>query len=173
MTEALCRNLESFTAIIALLAATVATSASSTPVLDPAYGAVLQGAAADKLLSQCSRPAPEHVEGQWVPSSDQLHDLEMRLPQALEEALAKRKGNNAEASHIARQYAGFIAAGRKIIYVNAFTQRETEPPFPGRDPADWRHDAMIVCDGGAVFFGVEYDPETHTFSHFAFNGSMG
>ena len=28
----------------------------------------------------------------------------------------------------------------------------------------------MVCDGGPAFFGVEYDPKTKTFTHFAFNG---
>ena len=161
-----------FALALLALAAAVATSASAAPVLDPAYGTVLQEAEANKLLSQCSRIAPERVEGQWQPSPEQLRELEARLPSALGEALSKRAQNRAEARHIARQYAGFVVAGRKSVYVNAFPQSETEPPAPGVKPWDWRRKALIVCDGGAMFFGVEYDPEKKTFSHFAFNGGF-
>jgi hypothetical protein len=41
---------------------------------------------------------------------------------------------------------------------------------PGFRHFDWRRQIVAVCDGGPQFFGVEYDPDTKTFSHFEFNG---
>jgi hypothetical protein len=35
---------------------------------------------------------------------------------------------------------------------------------------DWPSEPVVVCDGGPAFFGVEYDPEKKTFTHFEFNG---
>ena len=30
-----------------------------------------------------------------------------------------------------------------------------------------------VCDGGPVFFGAEYDTNSKTITHWAFNGPLG
>jgi hypothetical protein len=73
---------------------------------------------------------------------------------------------------VVRQYAGFISSGRKIIYVNALPRRDTESQMPDEPPEDWKHKALVMCDGGPQFFGVEYDPQTKAFSNFAFNGVL-
>lgn len=62
-----------------------------------------------------------------------------------------------------RQYAGIVRGGRRFIY-GSFAPVETAP----RDPLT-PHD---VCDGGASFFGVEYEPASGTFTHVAFNGAV-
>jgi len=36
--------------------------------------------------------------------------------------------------------------------------------------SDWRTQAVQICDGGPITFGVEYDPGSGQFSNFAFNG---
>lgn len=67
-----------------------------------------------------------------------------------------------------RQIAGYIVGGRRIIYVNGIDEvliRERPNPM-----FDWRRDPVMICDGGAITFGVEYDPATRQFSNFAFNG---
>ena len=38
--------------------------------------------------------------------------------------------------------------------------------------ADWRTAPISICDGGALAFGVEYDPATGAFANFAFNGAL-
>lgn len=147
----------------------VALSASA---LDPSLGAVLAPPEARRLLHQCSRAAPQGVTGDWAPSTADIRELEARLPKALDEALGKHRAGGARAPVVARQYAGFVIGRRRIVYVNGFTKEETEPPFPGAPAFDWRRKAMSVCDGGPVFFGVEYDPATGTFANFAFNGAI-
>ncbi|HEX2593923.1 MAG TPA: hypothetical protein VHL34_20655, partial [Rhizomicrobium sp.] len=72
-----------------------------------------------------------------------------------------------------RQYTGFVLSGKKVIYVNALLKRSVEnPSLPQEYWSDWRHHADVVCDGGDLFFGVEYDPAAKTFARFAFNGSL-
>ena len=62
-----------------------------------------------------------------------------------------------------RQYAGFLRKKTKFIYVNA-GKKDSSPPAA---------QAMIVCDGGADFFGFEYNLAAQTFSDFLFNGMGG
>jgi hypothetical protein len=150
-----------------LMAAAVMTPALALPPLDPKDGAILPEAKAKDLLNQCSRGVPGPVERTWAPSATQIAELEARLPEALDNVLAKRGEHQNRSRDFLRQYGGFIVGGRKIIYVNAFPRflGETKRPLP-----DWHSEAKGVCDGGPAFFGVEYDPATKTFSHFQFNG---
>jgi hypothetical protein len=163
--------------------------------LDARDGVVLPPSEARKLLHQCSRESPGKVDADWTPAPIQIRDLEARLPEALTSALQRRAeiGRKALAampaaqrtvrerraqldyrpSSFVRQYAGFVIAGRRVIYVNALPKISVENPnLPPVFQEDWRHVADIVCDGGIAFFGVEYDPATRRFDHFAFNGSV-
>jgi hypothetical protein len=157
-----------------------AVSAASLPSLDPKYGVLLPPARAGNLLKQCSRDVPANITGVWRPSSEQIHDLESRLPAALMAEWPNhiRTDLNASSTYnrdIARQYAGFLIGGKQIIYVNAFPLSIVDFDGTNLSPAakvDWHRDAIMVCDGGDRFWGVEYDPSTKTFSHFSFNGAI-
>jgi hypothetical protein len=63
-----------------------------------------------------------------------------------------------------RQYLGVVRGGRSFIYVNLFRL--------GKPSDDWRSHAVVVCDGGPNFFGVEYDLSAGRFHHIGFNGSV-
>jgi hypothetical protein len=135
-------------ATLMLLAAT----AQAAPALDPTAGAIFSPAQAKQLLHQCSRSVPSATDF-WQPH--------------------RRADSNAPSQPVfnfGRQYAGLIVGGRKIVYVNVFPNDMTD--FDGKKPVryDWKSKPVIVCDGGDNFFGIEYDPETKTFSHFEFNG---
>lgn len=66
---------------------------------------------------------------------------------------------------------GFVRADRKLIYLNvfpaSFLESEKEVCQEIREveakefcePDHWRHAAILVCDGGDDFWGLEYDPE--------------
>jgi hypothetical protein len=158
-----------------LTAAAVMTPALALPPLNPKDGAIFPEAKAKDLLNQCSRGAPGPVERTWAPSPVQIGELEARLPDALDNVLAKRGEYQNRSRDFLRQYGGFVVGGRKIIYVNAFPRGliDEERGFFAqrkRSLPDWHRDARGVCDGGPAFFGVEYDPVTKTFSHFEFNG---
>jgi len=147
----------------------LAMPASALPPLDPKDGAVFPEAKARDLLHQCSRGVPGPVEGTWTPSAAQIAQLEARLPEALDNALAKRGEHPSRSREFWRQYGGFIVGGHKIIYVNAFPpliiEHEKRRPQP-----EWHVQVEGVCDGGPDFFGVEFDPAINKFSHFEFNG---
>jgi hypothetical protein len=121
------------------------------------YGVILKGQQAKGLLRQCSRATPEKVTAQWTPSKDQIEQLETKLPAFKQ----KLKRPAAALTNFYRQYAGFIAGGRKIIYVSL---------FPKRVPFDWRTQVVLGCDGGESFWGVEFEVDTAQFVNAAFNG---
>jgi hypothetical protein len=121
-----------------------------------AYGVILKGQQAKDLLRQCSRATPEKVTAQWTPSKTQIDQLESKFP-AFKRTLKRPK---AQLSSFYRYYAGFIAGGRKIIYVDLF-------PKPS---LAWRSQGMMVCDGGEQYWGVEFEVKTGEFVNVALSG---
>lgn len=135
-------------------------TAQAAPSLNwQAYGVILKGQQAKALLRQCSRATPEKVSAQWTPSKNQIDQLETKLS-TYQKTL---KTLNRLRSSFYRQYAGFIAGGRKIVYVNL---------FPKEPDSYWRSRAVVVCDGGEQFWGVEFEVETGQFVNAAFNGRL-
>jgi hypothetical protein len=63
-----------------------------------------------------------------------------------------------------RQYVGINVDGKPLIYINAFKR--------GSEPATWRAEPVVWCDGGANFWGAVYDPARQAFSDLAFNGPI-
>jgi hypothetical protein len=55
-----------------------------------------------------------------------------------------------------------------LIYVNGFSP-VVAPEFIG-GTHDWHHHPVFVDDGGSDFFHVTYNPSTHRFTDFEFNG---
>ena len=141
-----------FTLLLAFTAQVAASSSWQT------YGVIFTGTQAKDLIHQCSRITPEKVTAQRKPSSDQIAELEAKLPD-FKRAL---KRPSAQLSSFYRQYAGFIAGGRKIVYVNLFP-KDIDP--------QWRTRAVGVCDGGESFWGVEFEVDTGKFVNAAFNGN--
>jgi hypothetical protein len=143
-----------------------------------AEGVVLPPTEASKLATQCSRTSPGPVQGTWTPTSAQLHDLESALPAFFRTEAYNRRGflkmpnmTPEDADRLlekyVRQYAGFVIGGKKIIYVNAITRWGISD-----SPGEWRTKAVQICDGGAITFGVEFDPGARKFRHFSFNGQI-
>jgi hypothetical protein len=150
----------------------------------PADAAVLPGSAVGQMLHQCSRSAPAPGETTWQPSANDIASLEVALPAALAASDLARiearlradpnlgspnAGDPAWATapqgwH--RQYVGLVRGGRRFVYGNFFPRDDARP-------YDWRAQPVLICDGGPVFFGVEYDVEARRFTHIAFNGSLG
>lgn len=127
---------------------------------------ILTGEAAETLVQPCGRPAPGPIEGMWTPTEADID--------ALEELLAAEiRSHNGSTSPFEyyRQYAGFSAGGRRMIYMNGtryFVVREPTTAFP----YDWRTQARMSCGGGDVNIGVEYDVEARTFANYATNGTI-
>lgn len=161
-----------FAATVWLIALLGASALPNEP-LASSDGALLPPSEANVLLHQCSRSSPRGFQGTWKPTVAQLRELELRLPAALQAELQRHdQGFRKYASRpTVRQYEGLVLSGRNIIYVNTLSlSMVANPALPPQFVPDWRHKANVVCDGGPVFSGVEYDPDRKTFSHFAFNG---
>jgi hypothetical protein len=148
------------------------------PALDPKWGVVFAGEKARELARECSRPSPGPISGTWTPTPRIIRDLEIGLPPVLARELT-RYGSTAEPSTYYRQYGGLIIGGRRIVYVNGFHRQIVDNAVENvrhgghADPTKWRRQAALICDGGAITFGVEYDPAARTFANFYFNGGLG
>ena len=79
--------------------------------------------------------------------------------------LLSKSGHKIALSRTHRQYVGIISGAKKLIYLNALLAETRDP----REP-DWRFTAVMVCDGGDAFWGVEFDPIDNTFHNLGFNG---
>jgi hypothetical protein len=134
----------------------------------PRGAAILDGATVPTMLSQCSRNAPTAGEGTWQPAAADILALEAGLAAAL---TAQHRARSPDWSHAPhgwlRQYVGIVRGGRRFIYGNFFPD-----DMPGMEAERWQHEPVRMCDGGPVFFGVEYDVETRRFTHFAFDGAL-
>jgi hypothetical protein len=144
---------------------------------------VLPGREARQLSDLCSRPGPK-VNDAWQPSSADIDVLEKRL--FLIAKLVSTSGlvgiHIAHPERYHRQYVGIRINGRNVIYVNAFV---TEPGAAGDAevlkqagsgfeglsglPAAWHEHLVNPCDGGSMFWGVDYDPKTHQFLDLSIN----
>lgn len=159
---------------IALLLA--ACGAASPPL--PPDAAILPGTTVAQMLRQCSRQAPAPGEAAWLPSAEDVLALEAALPAALRPRPELREMHYPGDPDWARapdgwrrQYVGIVRGGRRFIYGNFLPKRPEEGVEFGA--ADWRSVPIPVCDGGPVFFGVEYDVDAGRFTQIAFNGGLG
>ncbi|ALS95111.1 hypothetical protein [Xanthomonas oryzae] len=113
---------------------------------------------AEQVLQPCSRDSPAkhpgQISGYWVPSHQQIEQLEAR-----QDALTP---TIAEPREFDRQYVGVVIQGRQLIYINAFKLPNTPEVKPATE-------AIQVCDGGSMFWGALYDPQTGAFSQIAVN----
>ena len=131
----------------------------------PAGATILEGTAVPAMLRQCSRAAPPPGEDAWQPAAADILAFEAALPAEL----ATHRFANVDWSQWpqawARQYVGILRGGRRFIYGN-FVPREVG------DDAGGGTAPHIICVGGPVFFGAEYDLEARRVTHIAFNGAI-
>jgi hypothetical protein len=149
-----------------------------SPALKAEWGTVLSAEAAGPFFVEtlCNRPGAGSRESAWTPDAGTLVRLEIALARELKTALAgltSRSTRRATATDYYRQYAGFIANGRKRVYINGFHQDFVKlmgewGPRLNR-PTSWRTTAQLVCDGGSHFFGAVYDVEAGTIGGLTFH----
>lgn len=162
--------------LIALGACAPQTVAPSEPQAPPPFAARTSAILADRealaLSHQCSRTSPGPVGGQWTPTAADVAALEPRLGSVLRTHLTA-DNVSADVRDYYRQYAGFVIGGRRQIYVNGVHRSAVERDPDPSHPFDWHTQAIGICDGGSVTFGVIYDPAVQEFTQFAFNGAPG
>lgn len=156
--------------VLAACSAPAAPTPRAASPFAPGTYTILSGAEARALSRQCSRASPGPVEAQWTPTATDIQTLEPNLGTILQAHLTHAH-ETAAATDYYRQYAGFVVGGQRMIYVNGVARSAIEPSNPNR-PFDWRTQAVSICDGGPITFGVEFDVAAGEFSHFVFNGAI-
>jgi hypothetical protein len=157
---------------LAIMASLLAAVPGQEPQarLRPDWGVVLpkEQARAFWKPQLCNRPAPSPIESIWIPDAATIRRVENALAPALQNAIAVSKiaDTKPAVSDFYRQYAGFIIAGQRIVYINGFHARTVDR---GR-PASWRTQALLPCDGGMLFFGAEFRVDTGVVDKIIFNG---
>jgi hypothetical protein len=147
--------------------------AAARPVPEARY-VVFPGARAAELLNQCSRAAPRPGSASWQPTSQDIAALEKALPDYL---VRLRPADAAHWRNVLqehkRQYVGIIRRGTRSIYGNFFPDRLVDASYNSpSERARWKTGAMVICDGGPDFFGVEYEVTARRFIHADFNGMI-
>ena len=134
-------------------------------VVDPNDGVVLARDALSMVTNPCSRGFPRGLTGYWEPTPEELRDLELGLPARLaRDVPLTARPLGTKRIVVARQYVGMLRGGVKVIYVNGMPADLLE-----RHRAEWYRGELQVCDGGASFFGIVYDPATKQFDSFEGN----
>jgi hypothetical protein len=129
-------------------------------------GAIFPIELAPKVLEQCSRQTPSAKEGFWVPTESQVRRLESLLPNYVSRNPPRLAPDLVKhLSEYNRQYIGVLENGKKIIYVNFFIKELYK-----EKPLLWQEQAVIVCDGGEGFWGIEFNVESEKFSNLITNG---
>lgn len=146
--------------LVTIVGSIIASSATELPD----HATILPTSEGPNIIKQCSRADPADVSGFWSPSVADVTKLERRLPQLL-----RTSGHNIDLSRSHRQYIGIVSRGKKLIYLNAFSDTIFVAP---ENRMSWTRQAIVVCDGGDAFWGVEFDPATNSFAHLEFNGGI-
>jgi len=100
----------------------------------------------------------------WGPTPSQVIAIEKLMP-----GLLSKSGHKIKLSDYYRQYAGVTSHGRNLIYLNSFVGSVLTE---SSEHLDWRTKAVVFCDGGDAFWGVEFDPADNTFHNLEFNGIL-
>jgi hypothetical protein len=113
----------------------------------------------------CSRKGPQNVTGSWELDQAEVERIDSALMKHIVRGGLKSRLALAPDGYV-RQYLGLVSQGRRFVYVNAFGVRA------GEDMAKARSELAVWCDGGSLFWGVEYDLRTRSFLNFATNSTL-
>jgi hypothetical protein len=141
----------------------------------PPQGIVLSGPAAVELASMFYSASPPRSRGVWRPTTSDIARLEKALP----DFMRRQKHLPADYHPLHeyfRQYVGIVRDGKKTIGIN-FAHFSFLKAMVNLDlqlhkgkAEDWRQRPIVVDDGGAAFFHLQFDPATGLFSALLFNG---
>ncbi|MCY0910395.1 hypothetical protein [Massilia antarctica] len=118
---------------------------------------------------QCSREVPEASGDYWIPTAEQILDLEMQMIRVMSQREQAGLRLPYPGTRFNGQYIGFTRHGARYIYGNFFPSYEVGEQ---RWTADWSpfEKPVIVCDGGRNFWGIVYDMRTKQVEQPIFNG---
>jgi len=112
----------------------------------------------------CSREVPGHVSSGWDPTPALVAEAEARLPGfvSMNRTMNGYRRPPKPLDEYYRQYVGVVIGGERFIYVNLFPRSLAE--------GGWRTGYLLVCDGGAEYWSVLFDPKKLRFFSPRFNG---
>ena len=150
----------------------IMSSCTSKPDLPPGIK-IVAASEAKQMLKQCSRDAPEKGDGTWQPSLSDVRQFELLLKAELPRQIdgvswtlpSERDQLQKFPAGFWREYVGITRQGRQYIYGNF-------GPVAAGDAAP-KDGPTMICDGGPVFFGAQFETNFKTVSSWAFNGSLG
>ena len=119
---------------------------------------------APSQFEQCSRSAPQPEGPVWLPSQAEIAQLESDLLQFYADNPWSFDSATAPPPAFRGHYVGFARGYSRYIYAS-YVPEDVFAGFPD-DAA-----GVLVCDGGADFWGIVYEPATRTFGELEFNGS--
>jgi hypothetical protein len=153
-----------------ILSAIFGTSAFAIVLQSSASGldglvAILPPAFAEGIRKQCSRPSAP-TGSLFEPTFDQIALAEAALKSG---SISKFSCAPVEPVSFYRQYVGIRAAGRGVLYLNAFKfhDHQLDDEFP------WKDRPYLVCDGGKRYWGAVFDLGSRKFTEVHFNGELG
>jgi len=114
----------------------------------------------------CSRPGPSSVTSYWEVPRDDVQRVDRALLAYLRGTPSK-KTIAYKPEKFVRQYAGFRRGKHQFIYVNAFPSDHL-----ARSKDDPSKTLSIGCDGGDIFWGIEYDVQGGKFARLETNGAL-
>jgi hypothetical protein len=145
------------------------------------YGWLPRGASGISLMHaaeafrQCSREAPQAIDGFWMPTASQIRAIDPAIPALGRQAPATYPLPGSDIL-FTRQYIGFTRNQEKLIYVNVVVDDWSVDDHSAEDHLVHAFEAMLperplmLCDGGAFAWGVVYDPVRQRFEAPVFNG---
>ncbi len=147
-----------------------------TPGLVAPRVAILPLDEARVALRPCTRRPPRGAGDAWVPTSAVARRVDGELVPVLDSVLRRvhRAGgypNARTSADYRRHYAGCRRGRRWYLYVSG-THDLSYRPFGRGDSSrtvGWEKRTIQACDGGTLYFGVEYDLHTRRFGGVEFN----
>ena len=133
-----------------------------------AYGGGRSSAVALKIeafktgFRNCSRPTPEGTTSFWEVRQPDVEKIDEGLMIHLERTGLAKKLRNPPSTY-GRQYLGYNRGDRRFVYVNAFLRSSGDP----------KSKYQRWCDGGNLFWGIEYDMQQKVFTGFEIDGVLG
>ena len=153
---------------VLIVASVTALAADQSYTFPPEGRFLIHGPGAREVFHQCSRAAPSSKSKMWDVSQKDIDDLETSLAKYLDERESAGKENPPKGAKYHRQYVGFIRDGEQYVYGNFYPADRYAPSL--RDRMDESKQAVRVCDGGPVFWGIVYRVKTRSFEEPHFNG---
>jgi hypothetical protein len=127
---------------------------------------------ASAFTQPCSRRFPAGLSEPWDPEPADVARAERRFDAMVDEAFDDLPADHSDRRPTSyyRQYAGFLRNGKRVLYVNAVAEEVIAWwELPDRS---WRHNAVLICDGGTLTFGAVFDLEKNDFDSVEFNGTV-